>query len=81
MLQALGAACNGNWGLLPVEHNHGWRFLIRYLRGAGCGIEADLLLADYAWIKAKLAQWSFLPATCQNPRTEPSFAGRITTGR
>jgi WD40 repeat protein len=54
MIQALGAACNGRWEKLPAAHTYGWRFLIRHLREAGLGYEADSLLADYAWIKAKL---------------------------
>ncbi len=39
---------------LPPEDRYGWRFLIRHQRGAGQDAEADQLLTDYAWIKAKL---------------------------
>jgi hypothetical protein len=54
MIQALGAACDGKWETLPAQHAYGWRFLIRHLRGACRGGEADRILVDYAWIKAKL---------------------------
>ena len=54
MTQAISSACNGKWETLPGQHTYGWRFLIRHLRGAGLGGEADDLLVDYAWIKAKL---------------------------
>src|SRR5260221_4043852 len=55
MPRAIGAACDGKWEILPPQHAYGWRFLIRHLRGAGLGSEADTVLTHYAWIKAKLA--------------------------
>jgi WD40 repeat protein len=54
MVRALHIACHGQWEKLPVEHTYGWRFLIPHLRGAGQDAEADRLLTEYAWIKAKL---------------------------
>jgi WD40 repeat protein len=54
MIRAIGSACAGKWEALPAQHGYGWRFLIRHLRGAGQDAEADRLLTDYAWIKAKL---------------------------
>jgi len=53
MVRALGAACEGIWATLPASHTYGWRFLIRHLREAGQTREAEGLLTDYAWIKAK----------------------------
>ena len=47
-------ACAGVWATLPPAHVYGWRFLIRHLRAAGQEEEADRLLTDYAWIRAKL---------------------------
>ncbi len=54
MVQAIRARCDGVWARLPPEQAYGWRFLIRHLRGAVHGAEADRLLTDYAWVKAKL---------------------------
>src|SRR4029077_19194787 len=54
MIRAIGAACKGIWAALPASHNYGWQFLIRHLRGAEQTLEADALLTDYSWIKAKL---------------------------
>jgi hypothetical protein len=54
MLQTLRARCPGGWETLSRDDGYGWRYLIRHLRGAGEDDEADRLLADYAWIKAKL---------------------------
>ena len=55
MVRAIGARCHGgSWETLPPADIYGWRFLIRHLRAAGRDEEADRLLTDYAWIKAKL---------------------------
>ena len=54
MVRAIGAACAGVWATLPPAHVYGWRFLIRHLRAAGQEEEANRLLSDYAWIRAKL---------------------------
>jgi WD40 repeat protein len=54
MVRALHARCDGGWETLPPEETYGWRFLIRHQRGAGQDAEADQLLSNYAWIKAKL---------------------------
>src|SRR4029077_17036277 len=54
MVRAIGAVCKGIWAALPASHNYGWQFLIRHLRGAEQTLEADALLTDYSWIKAKL---------------------------
>ncbi len=54
MVRALSSHCGGPWEILPAEQAYGWRFLIWHLRAAGQDAEADRLLADYAWIKAKL---------------------------
>jgi hypothetical protein len=54
MVQAIGRFCGGRWETLPPADAYGWRFLIRHLRGAGRDEEADQLLTNYAWIKAKL---------------------------
>jgi hypothetical protein len=40
--------------MLPPADAYGWRFLICHLRGAGKDDDADRLLINYAWIKAKL---------------------------
>jgi hypothetical protein len=53
MIRAISAACEGIWSTLPASHTYGWRFLIRHLRGAGQTIEAESLLTNYSWIKAK----------------------------
>jgi WD40 repeat protein len=55
MVRALYRACAEGWATLPSDHAYGWRFMIRHLRGAGRDTEADRLLLDYAWIRAKLA--------------------------
>jgi len=39
---------------LPPSETYGWRFLVRHLRGAGRDDEADRLLINYEWIRAKL---------------------------
>jgi WD40 repeat protein len=54
MVRAIGAACSGAWPKLPPTHAYGWRFLIRHLRAAGRDDEAEGLLTDYSWIRAKL---------------------------
>ena len=55
MVEAIGAHCGGGrWEMLPPGDAYGWRFLIRHLRGAARDEEADRLLTNYAWIKAKL---------------------------
>jgi WD40 repeat protein len=54
MVGALKMRCGGNWETLPPDDIYGWRFLIRHLREAGEDKEADRLLTDYGWIKAKL---------------------------
>jgi WD40 repeat protein len=54
MVNAISKACAGNWAALPSDQTYGWQHIIRHLRGAGQDQEADLLLTDYAWIKAKL---------------------------
>ncbi len=54
MVHALRTHCEAKWETLPADDLYGWRFLIRHLRGAGQDNEADHLLTDYAWIKAKL---------------------------
>jgi WD40 repeat protein len=54
MLQAIGAGIGERWAELPDSETYGWRFLLHHLRGAGRDAEADALLRDYAWIRAKL---------------------------
>ena len=54
MVDAIGSRCQGRWHSLPPSETYGWRFLIRHLRGAGRDDEADRLLTDYDWIRAKL---------------------------
>jgi hypothetical protein len=54
MVAALGKQCDCHWDMLPSDNQYGWRFLIKHLRGAGRETDADRLLADYSWIKAKL---------------------------
>ena len=54
MVRAIGARCAGAWAALPASEVYGWQFLIHHLRGAGLNKEADVLLTDYTWIKAKL---------------------------
>ena len=54
MVRAMHVHCDGGWETLAPEDRYGWGFLIRHLRGAGQDVEADQLLADYAWVKAKL---------------------------
>jgi hypothetical protein len=55
MVRTIGARCGGGrWETMPPADAYGWRFLIRHLRGAGRNEEADRLLTNYAWIKAKL---------------------------
>src|SRR5271166_913561 len=54
MVRAIGASCAGAWAALPPPDAYGWRFLIRHLRAAGQGDEADRLLTDYSWVKGKL---------------------------
>jgi len=54
MVQAFSGMCGGTWQTLPPQAAYGWRFLIRHLRGAGRGAEANTLLTDYRWIRAKL---------------------------
>jgi WD40 repeat protein len=55
MVRAIGSGSKNDWAQLPTGQAYGWRFLILHLRGAGQDAEADKLLTDYAWIKAKLA--------------------------
>ena len=54
MVRAIRARCEGNWETLLPSDTYAWRFLIRHLREAGQTAEADRLLSDYSWIKAKL---------------------------
>jgi hypothetical protein len=54
MIAALRRQCDRHWDMLPAKNQYGWRFLIKHLRGAELDEEADRLLADYVWIKAKL---------------------------
>jgi hypothetical protein len=54
MVRTLRARCDGGWETLPPKEIYGWQFLVRHQRGAGEDTEADRLLTDYAWIKAKL---------------------------
>src|SRR5262245_18445943 len=54
MVAALGKQCNCQWDMLPAENQYGWRFLIKHLRAADREEQADRLLTNYAWIKAKL---------------------------
>ena len=54
MIRAIRSRCDGQWESLPPSESYGWRFLIRHLRGAGQDEEADRLLTDYDWIRAKL---------------------------
>src|SRR6516165_2393491 len=56
MIRATRAHCDNQseWHTLSSTDAYGWQFLIRHLRGAGLDEEADGLLTDYAWIKAKL---------------------------
>ena len=55
---------------------YGWRFLIRHLRGAGQDAEADQLLTDYAWIKAKLTRNRPARPVRQLPTRESQMQGR-----
>jgi WD40 repeat protein len=54
MLKALSKSCGGRWEELSKDAVYVWKFLIRHLRSAGQDEEADRLLTDYSWIKAKL---------------------------
>jgi WD40 repeat protein len=54
IIRSLSATCNGEWERLPAQHAYGWRFLIRHLRGSRLDSEADRVLVNYAWIKAKI---------------------------
>jgi len=70
MVESMRARCEGKWETLPPDDTYGWRFLIRHLRGAGQDAEADRLLTDFTWIKAKLRATgprylldSYLPAS------------------
>ena len=72
MVRAIGARCGGR-GSRFRSQTYGWRFLIRHLRGAGRDEEADRLLTDYAWIKAKLRASGarvFRRATCPESADE-----------
>jgi hypothetical protein len=54
MVTAIQTACGGDFTHLLSNEAYFWRHLIRHLRGAGQNQQADRLLTDYAWIKAKL---------------------------
>ena len=54
MVKAFSKTCDGPWEQLPKEATYAWEFLIHHLRAAKHEDEADRLLSDYAWIKAKL---------------------------
>jgi hypothetical protein len=54
MVKAIEAACEGDFVRLPGEQGYFWRHLIRHLRAAGRNGEAERLLTDYTWVKAKL---------------------------
>src|SRR6266852_5197921 len=80
MVRAIGAACAGAWLKLPPQDAYSWRFLIRHLRAAGQSDEADRLLTDYAWVRAKLyasgAQGLFESYLPESPDEETRFIGR-----
>ncbi|MBV8526662.1 MAG: hypothetical protein JOY71_31875 [Acetobacteraceae bacterium] len=54
MVRFMSRSCGERCEQLPKESRYGWKFPIRHLRAAGQDQAADRLLADYAWIKAKL---------------------------
>jgi WD40 repeat protein len=54
MVKALSKSCDGQWEQIPKEATYAWKFLIRHLRAARQHDEADRILTDYAWLKAKL---------------------------
>jgi WD40 repeat protein len=54
MVRTMRGLCAGAWATLPQSEDYSWRFLIRHLRAAGRADEADRLLCDYAWVKAKM---------------------------
>ena len=54
MVKAFSKSCGGEWESLPKKETYAWKFLIYHLRAAGQDGEADRLLTNYAWIKAKL---------------------------
>jgi WD40 repeat protein len=80
LVRALHASCDGGWETLSPEETYGWRFLIQHLRGAGQDVEADQLLSDYAWIKAKLraigARQLFDGYLPEGPTIGPRLIGR-----
>jgi WD domain, G-beta repeat/APAF-1 helical domain len=59
---------------------YGWRFLIRHLRAAGQLDEAEQLLIDYSWVRAKLrasgAQGLFESYLPESPNEETRLIGR-----
>jgi TIR domain/NB-ARC domain/APAF-1 helical domain len=80
MVRALAAKCGGEWEKLPRENAYGWRFLIRHLRAAGQLDEAEQLLTDYCWVRAKLrasgAQDLFESYLPESPNEEMRLIGR-----
>ncbi len=55
MVRVLASHCGGAWANLPTENQYGWRFLLYHLRAAGQDEQADKLLTDFSWLRAKLA--------------------------
>ncbi|MEI7825500.1 MAG: TIR domain-containing protein, partial [Chlorobiaceae bacterium] len=51
---ALSRRFSGNWASIPKGNHYLWKRLTWHLRKAGRRIDADRLLIDYNWIKAKL---------------------------
>ncbi len=55
MARMLEKRAGGDWTALATGDVYCWRFGTRHLRGAGRDADADRLLLDYTWIRAKLA--------------------------
>ncbi|MBY5326133.1 NB-ARC domain-containing protein [Rhizobium leguminosarum] len=55
MADTIRARGGGSWADLSSKELYGWRHGLRHLRAAGRGSEADALLTDYVWIRAKLS--------------------------
>jgi WD40 repeat protein len=54
MVRAIATRCGGEFPQLAPGETLFWRHLIRHLRNAGQAEQADRLLTDYAWVRAKL---------------------------
>jgi WD40 repeat protein len=80
MVKALSKGCEGHWEQLPKKAVYAWKFLIRHLRLAGQDSEADQLLTNYSWIKAKLhevgARALFSSYSPESPNEDVGVVGR-----